>query len=115
MCPVGCTIEVVVDENGKVVEVIGGLCERGREFARKTAGENMQIVTTTVKLSVPVGEVRVIPVKTTEPVPVSEMQSIVSLLKRISVNPPIKAGDVITQVGTNKSIKVIATRSVDMA
>ncbi len=112
MCPVGCEIEIVLDDMGNVVEVIGGLCERGRNFAKETAGQNMQIVTTTVKLTEPVGEVRVVPVKTTTPIPVSQMKDVVSYLKTLEVKPPVKIGDIITDNIGGKHITVVATRSV---
>ncbi|NOZ92310.1 MAG: DUF1667 domain-containing protein [Dictyoglomi bacterium] len=112
MCPVGCEIEIVLDDSGNVVEVIGGLCERGRNFAKETAGQNMQIVTTTIKLAKPVGEVRVVPVKTLTPVPVSQMKEVVSYLKTLVVQPPVKVGDVIADNIGGKYIIVVATRSV---
>lgn len=112
MCPVGCEIEITLDNDNNVIEVKGGLCERGREFVRITGGERMQVVTTVVKLSKPIGEVRVVPVKTLNPVPVSFMKTVVSYLKNLTVDPPVKAGDVIIEEIDGKHIVVVSTRSI---
>ena len=112
MCPVGCEIEIITDEKGAVIDIKGGLCDRGRNYALERMKRKAQILTTTVRLSEPVGQVRVVPVKSLEPVDVSDMRDVVRVLKAITVTPPVKAGDVIAENVLGKGITVVATRSI---
>lgn len=112
MCPVGCEIEVITDDNGNIVDIRGGLCERGRNYAIERMKRKAQVLTTTLRLSKPVGQVRVVPVKTLEPVDISDMRDVVRALKEITVHPPVKAGDVIAENLLGKGITVVATRSI---
>ncbi|GEM_PF-328311 len=112
MCPVGCEIEIISDESGNIVDIKGGLCERGKVYALERMNRKAQILTTTVSLSEPVGQVRVVPVKSLEPVDVSDMRDAIRALKEITIKPPVKAGDVIAENVLGKGITVVATRSI---
>ena len=112
MCPIGCTIEIIVDESGNIKEIKGGLCERGRKYAKSISDKRMQVLTTTIPLSKPVGETRVLPVKSDVPVNIDDMKKIVSALKKITVTPPVKVGTVIVENIEGVNVKIIATRSI---
>lgn len=63
-CPLGCALEVCLDEAGAVVHVSGQSCRRGTEFARQEAVSPVRVLTLTVPVP---GALEPLSVKTTAP------------------------------------------------
>lgn len=105
VCPKGCCMSAVID-GGKVVNIEGNGCPRGRAYAEAECIAPMRTITTTVKcLS---GEI--LPVKTDSPIPKGKIFEAMRIISRIYPVLPINAGDVIIKnvFGSN----VIATRNI---
>ena len=75
-CPIGCEVEVTLEE-GKVVEVKGNGCPRGKTYAEEEVVCPKRVVTSTVRANN--GEL--IPVKTDRPV---RKEAIFDVMKRIN-------------------------------
>lgn len=60
-CPMGCLLEVTI-EDGKVVDVKGNSCLRGKTYAEKECTNPTRIVTSSVKVQG--GEIAAVSVKT---------------------------------------------------
>jgi CxxC motif-containing protein len=103
VCPIGCKIKV--DENGNIN---GARCDRGINFVKRELLSPQRILTTTVKIED--GIVKVLPVKSSAPIPKERLREVVKEISRVSVKAPIHIGDTIYEMD---SIKIIATRSVD--
>jgi CxxC motif-containing protein len=106
-CPTGCTVAVTV-EDGVAVQVEGFGCRRGRDYAVAEVEHPVRTLTTTVPsqgLSV-----RMIPVRTTRPIP-REMRSLVMLeIRKVRVTHPVDVGDVIIPDVLGLGVDLIATR-----
>lgn len=52
-CPLGCALEVYLDETDAVVRVSGQSCRRGTEFARQEAVSPVRVLTLAVPVRAP--------------------------------------------------------------
>jgi CxxC motif-containing protein len=111
-CPMGCSLEVTYD-GGKIASVKGSECPRGKDYAEKEIFHPERVVTTTVRIKG--AAVPVLPVKTAKPVPKDLGSKIVQAASKITVNAPVRVGDIIVDniLGTNVSL--IATRRAERA
>lgn len=105
VCPVGCKIKI--DEAGNIY---GARCDRGINFVKRELLSPERILTTTIKVDG--GIVKVVPVKSSKPIPKEHLREIVKRVSSISVRAPIRRGEVVYSDG---EVSLIATRSVEEA
>ncbi len=111
-CPIGCELTATVNGDGGI-SVTGNTCKRGASYAVTELTSPTRTVTSTVRING--GIIDRVPVKTAQPVPKEKMFDVlfgVGGIKRIEVDAPIKAGDVIIKNVAGTGIDVIATRDV---
>lgn len=89
-CPIGCEIEVVV-ENGVAVSVTGNGCLRGKTYAQNEVVCPKRVVTSTVRAK----DGTLVPVKTAEPIRKSEIFNVMNKINAATCVLPVKIGDVI--------------------
>ena len=106
ICPKGCAMTAKM-ENGKVT-VEGFTCPKGEEYAINECTNPVRTVTATAR----VANRRdcMVSVKTEKPVPKGKMAEVVAALRQVTVNAPIRIGDVILAdiFGT----RIVATKDV---
>ncbi|ALV62652.1 hypothetical protein ADU37_CDS09530 [Thermococcus sp. 2319x1] len=112
VCPMGCTMEVEI-ENGKVKEVSGYKCPRGKEWAIEEVISPKRVVMSVIKVKD--GKLPTVSVKTDRPVPKEKIPELMKLLAKIEVKAPVEVGQVILEKPLNLDVKVVATREVDSA
>ena len=105
VCPVGCSLLVELVD-GKVFEVKGNACPRGKVYAENECTSPMRTITTTVRCKS--GEI--LPVKTENPIPKEKIFEAMKIINKANPILPISVGDVIIQnvCGSN----VIATKNI---
>lgn len=91
-CPIGCEIEVGV-ENGKAVYVKGNTCPRGKMYAENEVVCPVRVVTSTVKAT----DGTMVPVKTDKPVRKSEIFAVMEKINKTTCSLPVKIGDVLLE------------------
>ena len=101
-CPLGCAITVTMD-GSTVTAVTGNTCPRGDAYARKEVTNPTRIVTSTVRVNG--GIYPMANVKTASDIPKGRIFDCVNALKDITVNAPLKIGDVVLS-------DIIAARNV---
>lgn len=111
-CPVGCEITVCVEGN-EVVQVEGSRCLRGDTYARQEAVEPMRVLPTSVKVMN--GEYPLVCVKTERPVPKRLIPEIMELIRSLSVEAPVKIGQVLIKNISGTGVDLVATRAVHRA
>lgn len=105
-CPRGCELEALL-EDGRVIEVSGNLCPRGKKYATNECEAPRRMVTGTVRAEN--GEL--LPVRTAAPVLFEHMMDVMAAMKRVCVPLPVQMGDtVITDVADG--VDLIACRSI---
>ena len=91
-CPIGCEIEVVL-EDGKVVSVVGNNCPRGKMYAQEEVVCPKRVVTSTVRAEN--GEM--IPVKTDKPVRKEAIFEVMAKINATVCKMPVALGDVLVE------------------
>ena len=105
-CPLGCPIEVEV-ENGAVISVSGNTCKRGDQYARTEITNPVRSLTTSVKVE---GGVHpVVPVKSAGPVPKDKMFDCMKEINAVTINAPVKIGDVVIENILGLGVDIVAT------
>lgn len=91
-CPIGCEIEVVL-ENGKVVCLTGNGCPRGKLYAEAEVVCPKRVVTSTVRADN--GEM--IPVKTDKPVRKDAIFEVMAKINATVCKMPVALGDILVE------------------
>ncbi len=108
-CPLGCRIEVALDENGQVSEVSGYTCKRGADYAAQEAVAPERMVTAVLCVS---GCLEPVSVKTQRPVPKAAMKDALAAVAALRLDAPVAAGDVLIEDVCGTGVAVVATKSV---
>ena len=117
-CPSECllTVEVEHDANGTVVEVrsvTGNNCPRGDTFAHQELTCPMRVLTTTVAVSG--GDEALLPVRTTEAIPLTVHAQTMDLIRGLIIDAPVRMGDVVLEDLLHTGIDLIASMDIDPA
>jgi len=108
-CPVGCRLTVSTEEDGSLC-VTGNLCARGEEYGREEALSPKRVVTATAPIDSSTRHR--IPVKTDGFLPREMINGLLTEIYRLTVAPPVEAGDVLIKNFKESGINVVATRSI---
>lgn len=116
-CPSECllTVEVERDADGvaEVRSVAGNSCPRGDRFAHQKLTCPMRVLTTTVAVSG--GDEALLPVRTSEAIPLALHAQAMNLIRGPVVNAPIRMGDVVLENLLNTNIDLIASMNINPA
>ncbi len=105
-CPLGCQLTVKLDGN-EVVSVTGNTCKRGETYARTEIFCPVRSLTSTVKC---IGGMHpVVPVKSTLPIPKDKMMDCMQIINSVTVEAPIKVGQIIIHNILGTDAHIIAT------
>jgi CxxC motif-containing protein len=105
VCPKGCRLRI--DEK---MTVSGNGCERGAVYAVKELTNPTRVTTSTVRIR---GAAYTrLPVKTDRDIPKSAVRNAVRLLDRVTVDAPVKCGDIILSNILDTGANFVATRTL---
>lgn len=106
-CPIGCLLEVVLDENNNVASVTGNSCKRGIAYAESEVTNPTRSLTSTVKL---IGGVRpVVSVKSAIPFPKNMMLDAMKIINKTEIKAPVEIGDKAIENILDTGIDIIVT------
>ncbi len=108
ICPRGCHL-TVDEENGYAVS--GNHCPRGVPYAKAEVQNPTRVLTTTVHTTSKQNPS--CPVKTTHPIPKHLLFEAMKKINQLTVETPLKRGDVICANLLNTGSDVIATRDLN--
>lgn len=111
VCPMGCTLTAVQDENGAIVSVTGNTCPRGKSYAESELTHPVRTLTTTVALENSV-EHR-LPVKTDKPIPKESLFAAMEIAEKTVISAPVKRGDVIIADFIEAGTNLVACKTVE--
>ncbi len=106
-CPMGCRTTLDIDDEGKVIKVLGNRCKEGRQYVIEEYQNPVRVFTATIlteNSSRPL-----LPVRTNKPVQKTKFKEIAKVLVRVRPNPPIKAGQIVLKDLLNTGADLIAT------
>lgn len=108
-CPMGCAMEVVLEDDGNVQDVEGNTCGRGKRYAQSEATNPTRMVTGT--LCVP-GAMEPLSYKTSEPVPKAKVREVSVAAQSLSPHLPVSIGDVLCEDVCGTGISIVATKNI---
>lgn len=91
VCPLGCSLKVLLDENGKVIQITGNTCPRGAVYAENECTNPVRTITTTLKCE----DGSLVAVKTDKPVPKDKIFEAMKLINEAVAELPVSVGDVL--------------------
>jgi len=107
VCPRGCHLQVDA-ENG--YRVHGNQCPRGEVYGRDELMNPTRMVTSTVRIK---GALHSrCPVKTSAPIPKSLIFEAMKTLEDVTLNSPVKCGQVVVKNVCDTGVDFIATRDM---
>ena len=101
VCPRGCQLKVEL-EGKKVLSVTGNICKRGAVYANNECTNPMRTITTTAKTS----DGGVVAVKTQTTIPKEKMFECMEMINAVTVELPVKVGDVIIEDAFGSAVVV---------
>ena len=107
-CPLGCRITVSGIDNN--FDVSGNACPRGKQYALEEITLPKRMVTSSVLVHH--GDCQMVSVKTSEPIDKKLIFSVLETLKGITLDAPIKIGDIVKENVLGTSVNFVATRNV---
>ena len=107
-CPLGCSITVEYDGT-EVYSVTGNTCKRGDAYARTEVVNPTRSLTTSVKVN---GGIHpVVPVKSSCAVPKTLLFNCMKEINSVSVDAPVKLGQVIIKNILGTGADIVATNN----
>ncbi|MDT8287675.1 MAG: DUF1667 domain-containing protein [Elusimicrobiales bacterium] len=112
-CPRGCALEVTLESEWKVSAVAGHQCPRGEKYARQEIESPMRTLTTAVLTR---GlELRMLPVRTSGPIPKGRLMDAMAAVKKIVVSSPVTTGQAVSENFLGLGVDLVATRPLGPA
>ena len=109
-CPKGCSLEVETD-GSRVISVAGEKCKRGPLYARQEIEAPMRTLTTCVLTR---GlELKMLPVRSSKPIPKEKLFAAMDAVKRITVTSTVKAGTVVAPDFLGLGVDLLACRELE--
>lgn len=106
LCPRGCSL--CADICGETVAVTGNSCPKGAEYAVNECLHPVRTVTATLRISNRYDTM--VSVKTETPVPKEQMFAVMQQLRELTVEAPVRVGDVLPQ--TICGSRILITKAV---
>lgn len=109
ICPLGCRMAVETSM-GAFLSVTGNNCPRGEVYADGEITCPTRILPTTVRIFN--AHLNRLPVRTESVIPKSKIKECMNVLMKVSVEAPVKMGDIIIHDIMKTGVDVIASRSL---
>ena len=111
-CPRGCEVSFNLDEAGKIQDLSGNFCKLGETYVTNELTDPRRTLTTLVKVRNGVSPL--VPVWTEEPVPKDRVMELADLLRNITLDAPVKIGQVVLEDPLGVGVSVVASGNVQM-
>ncbi len=109
-CPLGCMLSVELNDKNEVISVSGNTCKRGEQYAVDECTNPVRMLTSTMKVEG--GKLPVIPVKTSKPIPKGKMFECMEIINGVSVDAPVKMGEVLISNICDTGVDIVATNEM---
>ena len=109
-CPLSCPLELL-EEDGEVLEVKGHDCKVGARYAEEEFRDPRRVVTTTVRARG--GALPLLPVRSESPIPKKRVAEAVAALSGLTVDAPVRNGQVIYPDILGTGVDVISSRDLE--
>lgn len=112
VCPAGCKVTVTLDDNGKITDITGYTCKRGRTYAENEVTHPVRTLTSTVTIETAGGK-KMLPVKTDKAIPKETLFDAMTLVRAYTAKAPVKTGDVLIADFIEEGTNLVACKDVE--
>lgn len=109
VCPNGCEIQAEI-EDGKVLSVTGATCKRGEEYVNQEITAPKRTIASSV--TVLSGTLPLASVRTDKAIPKEKIFDVMAEIKKVTVQAPVKTGQVVLADVLGTGSNVIITKDV---
>ena len=107
MCPLACRVTVTIDDEDTIIGATNYLCKEGEKYAIAEYKFPGRILTTTILTED--SSRKLLPVRTSRPVPKERLMEVMYFLSQIKVKPPVKMGQVILPNIRKTGVDLVST------
>jgi len=111
VCPVGCSIRARI-EDGKLVEIQGQACNRGRAFVDEELSAPKRVLTTTVRVCH--GSLALAPVRSNGPLPKERLLDVAAYLRTVELQAPVGQHQLVASDVLGTGVDIVTTRAIPM-
>lgn len=108
-CPLGCMLEVSIDDAGNLVEITGNSCNRGLEYAQQEAVDPQRNISAVVMAS---GSLEPLSVKTARPIPKAKIFEVMDEVRALHPSVPVEVGQVLIEDAAGTGVPIVATKTL---
>jgi CxxC motif-containing protein len=109
ICPIGCEV-TIQHKDAKILLIEGHQCKKGLPYAEEELFDPKITLTTT--MLVKGGELPLVSVKTSEPMPKDMMFDVMDCISLTMVDAPVEIGDVLIKNVLDLNANIVATKRV---
>ncbi len=106
-CPIGCRLDIELDDQGNFISVSGNLCPKGKEYAIKEMTAPVRTLTTTIRIEN--GQYPLVSVRSDKPLPKDSLFDVMDIIDHTIKKAPIKIGDILISNILGLEVNIIAT------
>ncbi len=109
ICPIGCEVTINYEDE-KILIIEGHQCKKGLPYAEEELFDPKRTLTSTI--IVKGGELPLVSVRTTEPIPKDRMFDVMNCISQAEIDAPVKIGDVLVKNVLDLNVDIVATKKV---
>lgn len=111
VCPVGCRMTLIKDDNLESgYKIVGNKCKRGEKYGIEELSNPTRVLTSTVKIRN--GIFNRLPVKTDGVVPKGLLFECMKVINKIEVVSPVEVGQVLIENILGTGVNIVSSRSM---
>ena len=112
VCPAGCRITVVLNDDNTIASMEGYTCARGKTYAANEVTHPVRTLTSTVTVETAEGK-KMLPVRTDAGIPKESLFDAMKLVRACRAKAPVHAGDVLIPDFIEKGTNLIACKDFE--
>ena len=109
-CPMGCDVEIEVNDDDEIVEIEGNNCKAGEEYVKNEYHNPTRVLPTTARVKG--GVLPLVPVKTNKPMPKPLLDDAMAEIAKVELEAPVKLGDIVIEDILDTGVDIVATRDL---
>ena len=110
ICPIGCEVTILHKE-GIITNIEGHQCKKGIQYVKEELLDPKRTLTTTMMIKD--GELPLVSVKTSRPIPKKRRFDVMDCISQIEVEAPLEIGDVLVRNVLDLDADIVATKKIN--
>lgn len=109
ICPKGCHLNV--ESLCNEIKIDGNSCIRGEKYAIEEINNPQRNIASTILIKN--GKYKVVSVATSKPIAKEKIEEVMTIIKKLDIEAPVKAGQIVYKNIDNDGTDIIVTRDME--